>query len=948
MRENLTWKVVLILVLVGLAGLIVALKISHIKLGFDLMGGVELVYKVEGVVTPEEQKTLTPAELQKRREEVSTLVSQTVDVIRKRLDPNGILQPDIRAESGGEIVIRLQGLSQTEVDHIKRLAESMGELQFRMVIPKELYNSMPTEQRKTVQLMTLTETDEDKQTRTEQLWIQLHDDYDITGEYLLGNSVGKNIGVKGVEVAFRLNPIGSKKFASLTRYLADHPTATGTRRLAILLNGTLQSAPHVEKEIDGGAAVITGMPATEVEDTIAVLQAGSLPTRLTYESEMFIGPELGADALAKGKTAILWSVILVLAFMCVYYALSGVIADFAVALNLLFLFAVLLVSDSVLTLPGIAGMALTVGMAVDANVLINERIREELAAGKVLRFAIKAGYERAFLVIFDSNLTTVITAVALWVFLTGPVRWFAVTLTIGLVASMFTSLFVTRVVFDLLVGAGWVKRLRMMQLFRNPRLRFIRWAPMWMTLSAAAIVLGMVAFVMRGRENLGIDFAPGSAAQLQLKDNMTMPIEEVRKIIYGLGYDNAQVVTAKGAASQVSETESNQFVIRIPQKSANESPTERAEVLHNIEQAFAAYVPQQEIKVQFDGATLIDKNDPAGGQLVTVSFFWVAKEQPAPTQAKPGELAPAAGTPEVKGTEAPAKSATTPQTQPEATGTPEAGTVAQKLEPASLSTETIEEALKKSGLPNAELVKTENRRFYLQAQFKTTESSVDKITQAVTAPGLIVIPHAFVYEQFVGPAQAHKMIIAAVAAILVSMFFIVIYVGVRFGSLRYGFAAITALAHDVLITLGAIAVASYLAGTYFGNLLQLGQVDIDLNVVAAVLTIIGYSLNDTIVVFDRIRENRGRRREVSAELIDRSVNQTLSRTTLTAFTTLLVCLTLYLFGGRQLHGLAFCLTVGIIVGTYSSVFIASPLLIVTHMGVSDTRSEEEKSSTKTA
>ncbi len=952
MRQNLTWKVVLVLVLVGLAGAVVFFGMKDIKLGFDLKGGVELRYKVEGVLTPEQEKGKSAEERAKLRSELSTKVNETVDVIRKRLDPDGKIQPDIRPESGGEIVIRLQGLTETRVAQIKRLVEDMGILEFRTVVPDSEYEKLSEEERKTVKRMPLLHKATPQNAEfIEEVYIQRQDKYNITGKdikevYPTQDEMGRRV------VGFTLYPNGADLFSKLTNDLAEAGTEERPRRLAILLNGTLQSAPQVKYRIDGGQAVIEGIDASLINDTIAILKAGSLPTRLLYESEVFIGPELGADSLARGRNAVVLSVIFVLAFMCIYYAGSGFIADFAVLLNLLFIMAVILISGSVLTLPGIAGIVLTVGMSVDANVLIYERIREERAAGKVLRFAIKNGYERALLTIVDANLTTLITAIVLWIFLTGPVRWFAVTLSIGILSSMFTSLFVTRLVFDLLAGAGMVKNLRMMKLFSHPNLRFVRWAPTWIIISLVAIVIGMTAFVLRGKENLGIEFTSGTAAQLTLEKEMR--IDDVRSAIFDLGYDNAQVVIATRDAMEVGAIVSNQFIFRIPQKSAGEDAAARQQVLDRIQERFIDNVPKRQVLVKVETTSAItDKDDPfVGGRFVNIGFW--STEQTAPELKPPvspepeKSVEPTAADPEKpvqEGGESPKpteQNAGTEKPSETAVEAPEKGgeeTAAKTAEPVleeiNLKREVIREALEKAGLGKVELVPLEDRESYSSMQFKTTESSEEKVVKAVTTPGLITVPRAFSYVQFVGPAQAHKMVLNAFYAILLSMLCIVIYVGFRFGNVRYGLAAIAALAHDVLITLGAIAVASYLAGTFLGDVLRLDQVEIDLNVVAAILTIIGYSLNDTIVVFDRIRENRGRRKDVNGELIDRSVNQTLSRTVLTSFTTLLVCVTLYLVAGRQLHGLAFCLTVGILVGTYSSIFIASPLLIVTHMGLSE-------------
>ena len=944
MPESLRWRIPAVLATIVLAALVLMFggrpgKVtdlwSRLKLGFDLKGGVELRYKVQEALTPEQEKNLTPEERAQARGKVGAKVSETVDIIRKRLDPDGSLQPDIRGESGGIVTIRLQGLTQSEVSRIKKLVTDMGQLEFRAVVPQSEYDKLTPEDREArkIEHLTYVQVASSGQRIEEKLWIQRKDQYNLTGaDISRAFPTTDNAGLRPA-VGFQLTPAGGNKFAKMTRDLAMKGTADEPSRLAILLNDVVQSAPTVKFEIAGGSAIIEGADFTQAEvlDMVTIIKAGSLPTKLVYESETYIGPAMGSDSLARGKNAIVISMVAVLVFMAGYYLLSGFIADFAVVINVIFILAIIMLSDSfpgaggvggiVLTLPGIAGIVLTAGMAVDANVLIYERIREERARGKVLRFAVKNGYERAFWTIFDSNLTTLITGIVLWIFLTGPVRSFAVTLCVGISVSMFTALFITRVVFDLLIGAGVVKDLRMFQLFGNSKIGFVKRAPVCITISIVAIVVGMAAFIWRGGQNLGIEFTSGIAAQLDL--TKTMSIDDVRKRVYDLGYDNAQVVTAFREATAVGTGKSTQFIIRIPEKSVGQTQQQREEILDRIETAFAEWVPKQPVKVTVEEATPITAQDDAyrGGTQVTLSF-WAESEVKAsvnmPAVSAAAQIAP-------EGTEAVEHAQTETPPAPTAPEAPQ-----RKLEPVSLKPSVIEAGLKSVGIDDAQLMVDPARTFYSTIAFKTHQTDIEKMEQEVTKPGLLSLPEAYAYKQFVGPAQAHKLILGAVAAVLASMACIVVYVGFRFGNVRYGLAAIAALAHDVLITLGAVAVGSLIAGTAIGDFLQIQSIEVDLNVIAALLTIVGYSINDTIVVFDRIRENLGRRKEVTGEIIDLSVNQTLSRTVITSFTTLTVCMVLYLAGGRQLHGLAFCLTIGVIVGTYSSIFIASPLLVVTH------------------
>jgi len=1002
MYESLRWKIPLILVL--LVAAVFELTWGYLpwaqegyglKLGFDLKGGVELRYRIEGALTPEELKTLSPAQIAERKKSILGKTQLTMTVITKRLDPSGTKQPDIRSERSGEIIIRLPGLTPEEVKSIKRRAEQMGRLEFREVVSNEDYKRLPEEEKQIVRLMRMRERKKhpDDPDRFQELYVRTRDEYEITGA-MLERAYSTMDEIGAAAVGFQFNSEGTRRFAQLSKKLV------GKGSIAIILNGQLYSAPFVRTAITRGSGIIEGnFTQADVDDLVAVLQAGSLPAALVLESETFVGPELGTDSRDRGYFAVKLSFALVVVFMAVYYLLSGAIADLALGLNLVFLMAAMMMTDAVLTLPGIAGVILTVGMAVDANVLIFERVREELEQGQALRFAVRNGYAKAFTTIFDANLTTLITAIILYWRGSGAVRGFAVTLSIGIVVSMFTALFVTRTIFDLLLSKGWLKeRLHMLRLLSKPAISFVRWAPLCIVVSLVLIGLGFATFLYRGHDNYGIDFASGTSMHLQLKGltaksgdltstsdgkssrftvsffdragagelvpvevsrrlveeglkrlaepgdtvdaaaigidlaagdaraskvQLTVPepegtiaagtrlaqlieqkgasvfrvrmdIQDVRRIVAEAGYPGADVQTAFRDQNVVGLRESDQFTIRVRSKDPNETQAQREAVPTNIEQAFVERVDHRSVDVEAFGKPLTaDDNVTVKGSRMTVRFVQLDVEDNATV-------------------------------------------------PVGLRRPHIERSLEKAGLGEVTVHwPADERKYYDEITFDTTSTDIGGMVKKLSAKDVFTFPDAFTGYYFVGPGQARDTVRRAWVAAAVSLFAIVIYVWLRFGALKYGLAAVIALAHDVLFALGALAAAAWLAETPVGEALGIGDVRLSLPIVAGILTIIGYSLNDTIVVFDRVRENvrrrirelRGKRsggETLTVELIDRSINQTLSRTLLTSFTTLLVCVTLYVAGGMTLHGLALCLIIGVAVGTYSSIFIASPILVLTH------------------
>ncbi|MCD6405561.1 MAG: protein translocase subunit SecD, partial [Planctomycetes bacterium] len=452
MKRSYTWKVVLIIVIVALA--ILGLESKPIRRGIDLRGGAELLFRIDTSSLSEKQQLLG-------------LTDKTVDIIRERIDPTGERGLVIQSRDQHRIMMQLPGFSRDQTKEIIALATNMGKLQWRLVANDDPTKVALLEAGKKVPGYEYYKYAEgarrlmiDRATRNgetilipEGLLIRVDDKYNITGELLsrVQSTVDRT---GGPAVLFEMKPEGARRFGKLT---GDHQG----ERLAIILNDQLYSAPTIQDKItDRG--VITNIPsAKERDNLVKVLNSGSLKAPLILESEQYVGPTLGARTIQRGVKSGIIAGIVVLVFMVVYYLVAGSIADFALCLNILVLLSVMAVSRATLTLPGIAGIVLTVGMAVDANVLIFERIREELRMKRDLPVAIRMGYEKAFTAIFDSNLTTFATAAILYVFGTGPVRGFAITLSIGILVSFFTAVFVTRVIFELLVKHNLVKQVKM-------------------------------------------------------------------------------------------------------------------------------------------------------------------------------------------------------------------------------------------------------------------------------------------------------------------------------------------------------------------------------------------------------------------------------------------------------------------------------------------------------
>ncbi|MFA6350259.1 MAG: protein translocase subunit SecD, partial [Candidatus Omnitrophota bacterium] len=518
MEKKVLYKAIFIAAIIGLCAYFAFPLNKRINLGLDLQGGMHLLLKVDTSKLSEQAKL--------------DAADRAVEVIRNRIDAFGVREASIQKQGEDEIVIQLPGVTDREraIDLIGKTAL----LEFKIVDsdPQKLQAALAG---------TIPEGLELKYTKDTNEPLLLQATAALTGDALTNASVRFDSSqFNEPTVTLQFNSNGAKKFAEIT-------AANIGKRLAIVLDGKIQSAPSIREAIPSGEAVITGrFSVEEANDLSLILRVGALPAPMSIEEERTVGPTLGQDSINAGIKASFVGCALVFIFMAVYYLLSGIVADLALGLNLMIILGGLGMLpllfpgiSATLTLPGIAGMALSLGMAVDANVLINERIREEVAAGRNLRLALSNGYGKAFTAILDSNLTTLIAAFLLFQFGTGPIRGFAVTLTIGLIASMFTAIVVTRTIFEILIGSGIVKSLPMLHLIKEPKFDYIGKRKIFYFISIVAIIIGLASFFMKGNNAYGIDFSGGQIQEYSFKKAPS--IDKIRSVLKEAGLGDATI-----------------------------------------------------------------------------------------------------------------------------------------------------------------------------------------------------------------------------------------------------------------------------------------------------------------------------------------------------------------------------------------------------------------------
>ncbi len=784
---------------------------------------------------------------------------------------------------------------------------------------------------------------------------------EITGDDLA--NVMKELGRNGLpEVLFNMKSDGAKRMLGLT--VANQPDGAFKRQLAIILDNKVLSAPSLNSPIRESGSIVGNFTEKEVDFLTGILRHGSLPAALGKEpiSENQIGAALGADTINKGFSASIMSMIATLLFVLLYYRFSGLIACIALLLNMLFILASMILIQQPITLPGLAGLVLTVGMSVDANVLIFERMREEILKKSTGRMAIRNGFDRALTTIIDSNFTTLISAVVLYWVGTDQVRGFAVALVIGILISMFTAVYCSRVFFDIAerwkivnfsMGdfVAWMRR----SFLGQEDVDFMGLLKICYSFSALLILIGLAATAMRGREILDIDFNGGTQVTFTLEnpDNVDA-IRSLASKILDKDSDGNPIQLTISNLDVAGQTKNTVYRLESSIKDKEDLKKRLTEGFEANDKSIITY------RVEFEKSPSSATSSLSASGVKFVSFQ--GSEQPPATPAGgeatasqppaetantvPAESAPAvtqegAATNAPPNGAAPSTSLAAPPVVNEtttfiATFGQSSGTKIAKIDAASLQGDLIE-AASRVGLPltapqvTVEPVplpsgwRADSKLGY--SKWKITvpldSAGTDKVGNGLREK--MASQPVWLSVSSIGSRVAGQMQTKAVVALIVSNIFIVIYIWFRFQKVAYGIAAVVALIHDVLITLGFLAISHWLYRPL--GFLMIEDFKIGLTIVAAFLTIIGYSLNDTIVVFDRIREVKGKSPRLTEKMINQSVNQTLGRTLLTSSTTLITILLLYIFGGAGIHGFAFCLFIGIVVGTYSSVFVAAPMLL---------------------
>ena len=887
------------IVLVALAaGIVVTALGWPPRMGIDLKGGVILVYEIDSAKQPEGGVSM----------------DKLVAAVSRRVNPGGQKEVTVRQYGTNQLEVIVPEVDQAEVEFIKRIVSSAGVLEFRIVANPQDPRHKEIIEKATSSSGSLVSSGD----RSIGRWIQIDtqkidpagdstlvmrqtgdgtpevlvalDRFDVTGDFLSRASGGYDQNLQPC-VNFSFNSQGAALFGTLTSQNLPDPANRLLSRLGIVLDGVLLSAPTIRSTISSDGQITGSFKQADVEFLVGVLNAGSLPAALYSDpiSEQKISPQLGADTIRSGARAMLLATIVVLTFMLMYYRFSGIVADLAVLLNIVLVVALMISIKAAFTLAGLAGLVLSVGMAVDANVLIYERMREELDRGASVRMAIRNGFQRAFSTIVDSNLTTLITGIVLFSIGTDQLKGFAVTLILGLSLNLFTAVFCSRVLFDLAEQKRLLKTLSMARLFGKTSYEFVRWVRPAVIVSLVFIAIGLVAAWQRGQGIFDIDFTGGTSVQVAFKEDQGLDISSVREEVSSLPDVAVSSVTVGDVPANL------RYKIDTSERSGDA-----------VEEMLRTSFPGRLATYSMGFGEIVSTADKSSGDLQGAEGSEASKDESDPETSEENS----------------------PQGL-ESLSTAVELDFPQKINQVTLQ-ETIEQAFKQAGHEGVAFELTSpgmqtRKKPYRTWSLSTSLAPEDTRKVLEQVAGQLASTPIYLSANSIGGKVAGNTKVTAVYALLASLVMIVAYVWLRFQNVAFGLAAVVALLHDVLVTIACIALSVYVA-PYLGWAL-VDDFKISLDVVAALLTIVGFSINDTIVIFDRMREIRGKSSAVSAEMVDRAINQTLSRTILTSGTALLAAIILYCLGGQGIHAFAFAILIGIISGTYSTIVIASPIVL---------------------
>lgn len=869
---------------------VVVLSRGRPRQGIDLRGGVILVYQLA-------------------ESETSVDMDRLIVALTRRVNPGGIKEISIKSKGQNEIEIIVPEATKAELDQLIDILGRTGALEFRILASRQFDDrhiiepamAMPPNEHEYydtneegeseifAKWIPVTSTYADniaqdgnlvtrfnERQKLVEVLVKFDDGYNVSGEYLRSASVGRD-NTGHPSVSFLFDGRGKKLFGGLTGQNA--PNAAGHRRhLAVVLDGFVQTAPTIRERIEDRGEIEGQFTEEEASSIAAVLTAGSLPASVNPRpnSQQVVGPTLGRDTIELGVRSMLISTIVVVIFMVIYYRFAGIVANLALILNVALIVAFMILFKGAFTLAGLAGLALTVGMAVDANVLIYERMREETERGSSLKMAIRNGFDRATGTIIDANVTTLISAVVLYAIGTDQVKGFAITLILGLIVNLFTAITFSRLIFDVAEKRRWISRLSMLKFMGKTNFDFLGRRVIAVAFSIFMIAAGIVGIIARGSSLLDIDFTGGVAVESVFKDHIE--IADIRDKCKDLSDLTVQDLRGSDPADL-----GKRYLI-----TTSESEIETVESA--LQKAFPKQLATnhvtfgQPVIVDRGAAGARDAEDEKGAasatnSLSTMKFALDVSHEQANKIVEAAII------------KAGHKLADVPYSLDNANHTPGSRALQSEWE---VTAKLIPQEL-------SHVLEIVNQQLEAQPYFPSSS--------------------------IVGSAVAAATQNTAAVALAVSLILILAYVWFRFTQVSFGFAAVVAVIHDVFVALGALALSSFVA-PYLG-FLGVQPFKIGLPVIAAFLTIIGYSLNDTIVIMDRIREIRGKSPVISASLINDAVNQTLSRTLLTSLTVLLVVVVLYAFGGQGIHAFSFALVIGTISGTYSTIYIASPILLWT-------------------